>query len=146
MGKHVGLDSPAVQSHLTILQGVISRMAANSASAKAWCVALVSAMLVILSERAEPQYVWVALLPIVLFLFLDAYYLGLERQFRHRYNDFITKLHEGTAEVQDVFIVTLDSGFWKVIRAAFVAGLSVSVWPFYVLLMVMLLAVQVFVL
>jgi hypothetical protein len=142
MNKTVNLDSPAVQSYLTILQGVIGRMASNSAGAKTWCIALVSAIIVVVADKGEPGYVWIAVVPVGLFFLLDAYYLGLERQFRERYNDFIGKLHEGKAEVQDVFIVTPGSGLTGSMKAAFVACGSVSVWPFYLLLAIMLLAVR----
>jgi hypothetical protein len=146
MSKTVTLDSPAVQSYLTILQGVIGRMASNSAGAKTWCIGLVSAIIVVIADKGEPRYVWIALVPIGLFFLLDAYYLGLERQFRKRYNDFIGKLHEGTAEVDDVFIVTPGAGLTGSMKAALVACGSVSIWPFYLLLALMLLAVHVWVL
>ncbi len=146
MSKTVNLDSPAVQSYLTILQGVIGRMASNSAGAKTWCIALVSAIIVVVADKVEPGYVWIALVPVALFFLLDAYYLGLERQFRDRYNDFISKLHEGNAEVDDVFIVTLGGGLSGTMKAAFRACGSVSVWPFYLLLALMLLAVRTFIL
>jgi len=146
MSKQVSLDSPTVQSYLTILQGVISRMASNSAGAKTWCIALVSAIIVVVADKAEPGYVWIAIVPVALFFLLDAYYLGLERQFRDRYNDFIGKLHEGKAEVEDVFIVTPGGGLSETLKAAFGACRSVSVWPFYLLLALMLLVVRLWVL
>jgi len=146
MSKVVDLNSPAVQSYLTILQGVIGRMASNSASAKAWCIALVSAIIVVVADKCEPRYVWIALVPVGLFFFLDAYYLGLERQFRDRYNDFIKKLHDGTAQVEDVFLVTPGGGLTGSPKAALTACGSVSVWPFYLLLALMLLAVRIFIL
>jgi len=142
MNKTVNLDSPGVQSYLTILQGVIGRMASNSAAAKTWCIALVSAIMVVVAGKGEPRYVWLALVPVSLFFVLDAYYLGLERQFRVRYNDFICRLHEGKAEVEDLFIVTPGGGLSGPIKAAFEACGSVSVWPFYVLLGLMLVAVR----
>lgn len=142
MNKTVDLDSPAVQSYLTILQGVIGRMASNSAGAKTWCIALVSAIIVVVADKGEPGYVWIALVPVGLFFVLDAYYLGLERQFRGRYNAFISKLHEGKAEVEDLFIVTPGS-LTGCIEATLVACGSVSLWPFYLTLALMLLAVRV---
>jgi len=146
MSKIVNLDSPAVQSYLTILQDVIGRMASNSAGAKTWCIALVSAIIVVIADKGEPGYVWIALVPVGLFFLLDAYYLGLERQFRERYNDFIVKLHGGTAEIDDVFIVTPGGGLAGSMKAALFACGSVSIWPFYLLLAFMLLAVRVWVL
>ena len=148
MSDTVSLESPAVQSYLTILQGVIGRVASNSASAKTWCVTLVSAIVVVVAQKdaPDPDILWISLLPVALFFLLDAYYLGLERQFRERYNDFIKKLHDGTARVDDVFIVTPGAGLGKTLSEAVKACGSVSVWPFYSLLTIMLLAVRTYVL
>lgn len=95
-----------------------------------------------ISTKNGIDSVWIALVPVALFFLLDAYYLGLERQFRDRYNDFIGKLHEGNAEVEDVFIVTPGGGLTGTLKAAFGACGSVSVWPFYLLLGLMLLAIR----
>ncbi len=141
----LGLDSPSVQSYLSILQGVISRMATNSASAKSWCVALVSAITVIVADKGEPEYVWISFVPIVLLFFLDAYYLGLECLFRELYNNFISKLHDGKAAVEDVFILA-PGDTCTTLRSAGKAMMSLSVWPFYLLLVVMLFLVKSFVL
>lgn len=131
MAKTVDFDSPAVQSYLTILQSVIARMAANSASAKTWCVALVSAIVIVVADEGEPRFVWLALLPVLLLGLLDAYYLGLERLFRDRYNEFIAKLHGDRATVEDVFIVSPGTGLKGTAKSALQAVGSVSVWPFY---------------
>jgi hypothetical protein len=141
----LNLDSPSVQSYLQILQGVITRMATNSASAKSWCVGLVSAIVVIIANKGSPTYVWISVVPIVLFFSLDAYYLGLERLFRGLYNDFIRKLHEGRATVEDAFIVNPGSTR-AILWAAARATLSFSIWPFYLLLIAMLVLVKAWVL
>ena len=138
----VNIDSPAVQSYLGILQGIINRMAANSSGCKTWCIALVSAIAVIIADKGKPECVWISIIPIFLFLFLDTYYLGLEKQFRGRYNEFIKKLHTGEAIVDDLFIVTPSKGFWGFIVATLQSLISLSVWPFYVLLAVMLFIVH----
>ena len=121
-------NSQAVQSHLTILQSVIQRMASNSSSSKAWCVTLVSAILVIVADKGKPQYAWLALIPTILFLALDAYYLSLERGFRNAYNAFIKKLHEKSLQPEDLFVVVPQGGM---LRLFFLSILSFSVWPFY---------------
>lgn len=142
----VTYDSPSVQSYLTILQSVISRMATNSASCKTWCVSLVSAIIVIVADKGKPNYVWISIVPIVLFLTLDAYYLSLERQFRTVYNDFIRRLHFGDANVDDVFYLAPRTGVTTTSLGILKAGASIAIWPFYVLLAVMLLVVRVWVL
>ena len=137
----VNLDSPSVQSYLGILQGVITRMATNSANAKSWCIALVSAIVVIIAGKGSPQYVWISVVPIVLFFSLDAYYLGLERQFIVLYNEFIRKLHADAATIDDVFIVKAGSTC-TIVKAATKATLSFSIWPFYSLLLAMVWLVK----
>jgi hypothetical protein len=142
----VGFESPSVQSYLTILQSVISRMASNSSSCKTWCITLVSAIVVIIADKGKPNYVWISVVPIVLFSVLDSYYLSLERQFRGVYNDFIRKLHFSTATVDDVFYIAPRVGVPATSVLMLKATASISVWPFYVLLALMLLVVRMWVL
>lgn len=138
----INVDSPSVQSHLGILQSVLNRMAANSYGCKTWCIALVSAIVVILAEQEKPEYVWISIIPIFLFLFLDSYFLGLEKRFRDRYNEFIQKLHTGRVTIEDLFLVTPGKGFKVFAKATLQAVISLSVWPFYGLLVLMLLIVR----
>jgi hypothetical protein len=128
-------ESPGVQAHLNILQAVIQRMAANSSSAKAWCITLVSAILVIVADKGRPQYALIALIPTGLFLALDAYYLALERGFREAYRTFIEKLHQGRVSAADLYAVAPSGSAGK---GFFSALLSFSIWPFYVTLLVMI--------
>lgn len=134
----VNYESGAVQSYLEILQSVINRMASNSASCKTWCITIVSAIVVIIADKSNPVYVWVSLVPIILLSFLDSYYLGLEQRFRESYNIFIKKLHTGLATIEDVFIVNPGGGVLLTLKSTLKAALSISIWPFYCLLLVML--------
>ncbi|MBV1929711.1 MAG: hypothetical protein KUG81_09410 [Gammaproteobacteria bacterium] len=139
-------ESAAVQSYLVILQGVISRMATNSSACKTWCITLVSAILVIVADKAKPEYALLALMPAVLFLLLDSYYLGLERGFRDLYNQFIKKLHSNTATLEDTFVVNPGGGTGHILLLSLKALFSVSVWPFYGLLSAMILVAKYYVL
>jgi hypothetical protein len=105
--KNLDIDSesPSIQTHLGILQNVIQRMASNSSACKTWCVTLVSAVLVIVADKGKPDYAWIAMLPIVVFAALDAYYLALEKAFRNSYNDFISKLHNKSLTEGDLYSV-----------------------------------------
>lgn len=82
--------------HLEFIQDVITRMNTNSFQMKGWMVAIVSAILAIYASTKDHSFVLVAILPAVIFWFLDAYYLWQERKFRGLYNDAagITKDHE----------------------------------------------------
>jgi hypothetical protein len=98
-------ESTAVQSYLTALQAVITRMATNSSNCKTLCVTLVAAILVVVADKGKTSFTFVALLPVLLLCFLDAYYLGLEQGFRHTYNAFVAKLRDGNATVADLYII-----------------------------------------
>lgn len=127
-------ESPSVQAHLQIMQGVISRMAANSTASKAWCITIVSAILVLVADKSKPEYAFIALVPILLFLALDSYYLALEKAFRDSYNSFIGKLHEHNINAEDLYSVNPKGNMTKHQLAALK---SFSVWSFYICLGVM---------
>lgn len=63
------INSQAVRSHLSITQYVIQRMATNSSSCKAWCITIVSAILVIAADKGNYRCAFIATIPNVLFLF-----------------------------------------------------------------------------
>jgi hypothetical protein len=132
-------DSPSVQSHLSITQAVINRMAANSTSCKAWCITLVSAILVIVADKGKPQFALIALIPTILFCALDTYYLYLEKAFRQSYNSFIAKLHDGKVAAADLYCVSPSGDKTKTLFAAL---RSFSIWPFYLTLCVMVFLVK----
>ena len=120
--------SPSVQTHLGIMQGVIERMGSNSTSSKAWCITLVSAILVIVAERDKSNLALIALIPTVLFLALDTYYLSLEKGFRKSYNSFIAKLHKGQLTPEDLYAVDPEGQKSERILESLK---SFSVWGFY---------------
>ena len=136
-------SSQAVHTHLEIIQSLIQRMAANSSSSKSWCIALVSAILVIVADKGKPQYAWIAVIPTTLFLVLDAYYLALEKGFRDAYNAFIDRIHQGVLQPTDLYAVVPTGPIGR----RFVKSLSsFSVWPFYLTLFAMVCLARVLVL
>ena len=131
-------ESVAVQKHLEIMQGVIQRMAENSRSCKVWCVTLVAATLVLVARTGEPRHALIALIPTLLFLFLDSYYLAFERAFIRSQNAFVAKLHEGELVLTDVYKVAPMGMGWRLVGRCLLG--SVSIWPFYVLVTATVLA------
>ena len=123
--------SPSVQMHLSIIQGVIERMASNSTSSKAWCIAIVSAVLIIVAGKGKPDFAFLAFIPAFLFLALDTYYLALEKGFRNSYNSFVKKVHGGTLTPEDLYSV-VPEGNQSALQIE--ALQSFSVWGFYVVL------------
>ena len=127
--------SPSVQAHLGILQSIIQRMANNSTSCKTWCITVVSAILVIVADKGKPQFAFIALVPALLFLSLDAYYLALEKAFRASYTDFVRKLHSGRAKAEDLYTIAPKGNHSK---HQIQALRSFSVWGFYVTLFLLI--------
>lgn len=77
-------------THLDFIQKIINRLANNSFLIKGWCVTLVAA-LATLSSGSKDQYLIIAYLPVIIFCFLDTYYLWQERLFREYYEKIRTK-------------------------------------------------------
>ncbi len=135
--------SPSVQTHLNIIQSVIQRMATNSTSCKAWGIALVSAVLVIVADSGNPEFAWIAIIPTLLFLALDAYYLALEKGFRESYNYFVRKVHDGTIAPEDLYAINPRG---KMLDHQIAAFRSFSVWSFYLTLLAMIAIIRLIVL
>ena len=129
------LESPAVQGYISMLQGIINRMAGNSASCKTWTVTLVTAMLVLLIDKqihlSNPL---LCLIPVVLLYLLDCYYLGLERITISIQEEFFSSLSKETADYIDLLYKVdergqLGSQLYNMLKAIF----SISTTPFYLL-------------
>lgn len=73
--------------HLEFIQSTITRMNQNSFQIKGWMITLVSALLALYASSEKVVYILIAIVPAVVFWFLDAYYSQQERRFRGVYND-----------------------------------------------------------
>lgn len=72
--------------HLEFIQSVINRMGANSFRLKGWAVVLVSALMILVAREDNGEAAFVGLVPVVVFWWLDAYFLRQERLFRALYD------------------------------------------------------------
>ena len=68
---------------LEIIQAIINRMANNSFLIKGWTITLVVVTLLL---KENKYHTFIAFIPILVFWFLDAYFLRLERLYRRLYN------------------------------------------------------------
>jgi hypothetical protein len=120
-------DSPAVTAHITLLQGIINRLAGASVSCKTWCLGLVSALVSLAGATRVPAIVGVALVPIVIFGFLDTMYLAQERAYRDLYSKVVAKIRDGSYKLTDTFEAKAP------LRAADCVDAlrSWAVWPVY---------------
>ncbi len=68
---------------LKIIQDIIKRMAFNSFLIKGWAITLVVATLLL---KGGSFQAFIAFIPLLVFWYLDAYFLWLERLYRRLYN------------------------------------------------------------
>ena len=134
-------DNQSVQNYIKILQTIINRMASNSTSCKTWCITLVSAMLVIIIDKGKIEFISLAYIPLFLFLFLDAYYLGLENSFCDFFDNFVKNLRSEKATLEDLYAMP-KTNWIENIEYTFKAFGSLSVFPFYVLLFLMIYSIK----
>ncbi len=73
--------------YFNMIQGIVTRMASNSFAIKNWCIAITSGMLGITTWKFEDWRAYLLILiPILMFWYLDSYYLQQERLFRGVYD------------------------------------------------------------
>jgi len=87
MHKETSAMSDPNIKHLEFIQDAITKMNANSFQIKGLTITIVAALLVVFASTKNGLFILVSLLPVVVFCFLDAYYLMQERKFRGLYND-----------------------------------------------------------
>lgn len=87
-GDSQGHDESVRIAHLTMLQGVITRMGANSFTLKALAATFGSAAIAIMAsvETPSPFYPIAAMVPMIIFWLMDAQYLRLERGYRNLFD------------------------------------------------------------
>lgn len=94
----VNYDTQDLQ-YLQMMQENIARMAGNSANAKTWLVTIITGFFAIGCSIKDLDY-WllIAIIPIMMFWYIDAYYLHLERALRNREQKYINLMNslEGT--------------------------------------------------
>ena len=120
-------DNPAVIAHVNLLQGIINRLAGNSSSCKTWCLALVSALLSLAGATHNPAIVTFALVPVVIFGFVDMMYLAQEKAYRDLYDKIVKAVRDGSYDRNSAFNAAAARNAGHFIWAL---G-SWSVWPIY---------------
>lgn len=130
-------ESPAAIAHLNMLQAVITRLAGDSARCKTWCVAIVSALFGLAGATKSARIAAIAIIPILVFAFVDAAYLANEKAYRDLYNAIAAKIRGGAYQLADFGDLSAPGDTQHYVSAL----KSWSVWPVYVGLFVLYLIV-----
>jgi len=139
-------DREELVKHLEMIQAVIGRMGSNSFAVKTWAVGLIAGIFALAAadRRESPWVLLIALLPVGVFWYLDAFYLRQERLFRRLYDAVRTGAKE-TVEAGAFGMSTkhwdqeinLSAVFWSRTIAGLYAPLAVLVVGVLVLVLVL---------
>jgi hypothetical protein len=120
-------ESTAVTAHLNMLQAIITRLAGNSAQCKTWCVTIVSALFGLAGATKSGRIAVAAIIPVLVFGFVDAAYLANEKAYRDLYNSVVAKIRGRAYTLTDFANLSAPANAGHYIWALS----SWSVWPVY---------------
>jgi hypothetical protein len=123
--------------HLDFIQAVINRMSNNSFLIKGWSVTLVSAVFVLSTKDGNSSIIPVAYLPVLVFWFLDAYFLRQERLFRKHYDVIRAK------DASDIDFSLNVSGYSSMVEDYFKTILSITLRWFHGALLLIVIFVNI---
>lgn len=118
--------------HLEMTQTIISRMSQNSFSLKGWAITLVAGIFALAAKDANLSFFLISYVPIILFWFLDSYYLQMERKYRTLYNHLITN-----KKAESDFNLKPPKSDWKEKTCYVQSLISKTEVPFYCILAVL---------
>lgn len=82
--------------YLKMVQEVIERMSTISSVFKGFSITVVIALITIIEKifLSKIWILWIFLVPLFVLMFLDVYYLSLERKYRKLYEEIRTDIHD----------------------------------------------------
>ena len=125
---------------IDIIQDIIKRMAFNSFMIKGWTITLV---IVTLLLRGAEYQICIAFIPLLVFWFLDAYFLWQERMYRKLYNWVISNRLKTEEYLFDMDAYRFQDKVQSISRIMF----SITLGWFYVsiIILIMIYALVLFV-
>ncbi len=144
----MSLSTEQIHKEIDLIQGVISNMATNSFEVKKWLIGILTALVVFKNDEllgGQSHLIWLLLVPITCFWYLDAFFLSTEKRYREIYHWVITHRSKTDKYLYDLktierefpegTITNLDKKENRIWPVAF----SKTIWPFYVLLIAFIL-------
>ncbi|MBA7568441.1 hypothetical protein ES708_10162 [subsurface metagenome] len=128
----------ANEKHLEFIQNMVTRLNTNSFQIKGLAITIVAALLAVYASTLKLDFILIAILPTIIFWFLDAYYLQQERKFRGLYKD-VAGVSDNPKEIKpfemrpDLYIGN-EYNYFCVFR-------SITIWPIYFPIIIILTAI-----
>ena len=129
---------------LEMIQNIITRMNSNSFTLKGMVVLIITACFGIYTANTNINTIILLLpiIPIIIVCLLDMYYLLLERKFRHLYDDVVADIQNEINEIK-LYEMSLKKYVKESYKnlSLFNVFCSNSIWLFYVLFMILSIAI-----
>lgn len=125
------MNKEILHKEIDLIQGVITRMANNSFLLKGWLVSIIVAVIALTKDTLLTKdityFSLILCLPLIVFWYLDAFFLQKERAYRKLYKWVI----ENREKTND-FMYSLDySRFKNEVNSIFSIMFSKTLFPFY---------------
>lgn len=125
-------EKSEVQHFISYLEGIINRMASNSASCKNWLLAIIAGCMAMQpSMQAATEKIWLAYPLVILFCLLDSYYLGCEKYFRDVMGKFVNEVRKGNHQYVSSLYSFENRSICDDIESVLLGFFSIASWPFY---------------
>lgn len=116
-------------------------MGCNSANAKNWLMTLIAAAIAIQWTNGQMDNVLWLLVPTLMFMLTDMYYLGMERHFKDIQKTFIDDVRAGKDIKDSVYKIPKTTKCEQICNT-FNALDSLSIWPFYLIVIGCIIAIR----
>ncbi len=138
------MDKEILHKEIDLIQGVITRMANNSFLLKGWLISLIAVILALSKETIVATdltyFNFTICLPVVVFWYLDAFFLHKERCYRKLY-EWVIENRKNT----DDFLYSLNyMRFEKQVDSIWKIMLSKTLLPFYGLILAIVASIIIF--
>ena len=137
-------NTEILHKEIDLTQGIINRMANNSFLLKGWLVSLIAVILALTKDTIVATdlsyFSLILLLPIIVFWYLDAFFLHKERCYRKLYEWVIANRSNSTENSYDLNY----KRFEKDVKSEFKIMFSKTLLPFYGLVVVILIGVSLY--
>ena len=121
-----------VQHFISYLEGIINRMASNSANCKNWLLAIIAGCMAMQpSAQVAIDKIWLAYPLVGMFCLLDSYYLGCEKYFRDMMSNFVRKVRKNDNQYVSSLYKFERRSICDDIESVLLGFFSIATWPFY---------------
>lgn len=138
------MDKEVLYKEIDLIQSIITRMASNSFMLKGWMVTLVAVILALGKDTIlvdDVTYLSLVLcLPVLVFWYLDAFFLRTEKCYRKMYSSVISNRANDFGEPKPLYCLNYTK-FKEGIGSVFSNMLTKTLWPFYGLTVLILLLI-----